>query len=173
MIWSAWAALRQRLKGLQTRCCGFKYQAHRREASASARCKATSARIPPNCSTAERPRSAHYGAPSWPGSISIPGDKSRAPTSWQARSNMQFISPNKSLRPEYHLRLLDLGGGFPWPFGTSDTPVDISALREKLQRVNAQRRLTADANLWFESGRYLVASSGTLLSTVLDVKVCE
>jgi diaminopimelate decarboxylase len=69
------------------------------------------------------------------------------------------------------LRLLDLGGGFPWPFGTSDNPVDISALREKLQRLNAQRRLTADAELWFESGRYLVASSGTLLSTVLDVKI--
>jgi diaminopimelate decarboxylase len=69
------------------------------------------------------------------------------------------------------LRLLDLGGGFPWPFGTSDNPVDISALREKLQHLNAQRRLTADAKLWFESGRYLVASSGTLLSTVLDVKV--
>ena len=69
------------------------------------------------------------------------------------------------------LRILDLGGGFPWPFGTSDTPVDISDLREKLQRVNALRRLTADAQLWFESGRYLAASCGTLLSTVLDVKV--
>jgi diaminopimelate decarboxylase len=69
------------------------------------------------------------------------------------------------------LRLLDLGGGFPWPFGTTDTPTDISALREKLQNVNAERRLTADAGLWFESGRYLVASCGTLLSTVLDVKI--
>ena len=69
------------------------------------------------------------------------------------------------------LRLLDIGGGFPWPFGTSDTPADISGLREKLQRLNAQRRLTADAQLWFESGRYLAASCGTLLSTVLDVKV--
>ena len=69
------------------------------------------------------------------------------------------------------LRLLDVGGGFPWPFGTSDIPVDISSLREKLQRVNAQRRLTADAQLWFESGRYLAASCGTLLSTVLDVKM--
>jgi diaminopimelate decarboxylase len=69
------------------------------------------------------------------------------------------------------LRVLDLGGGFPWPFGTSEAPVDISALREKLQRVNALRRLTADAELWFESGRYLVASCGTLLATVLDVKV--
>lgn len=71
------------------------------------------------------------------------------------------------------LRLLDLGGGFPWPFGTSDAPVDISTLREKLQSVSAQRRLTADADLWFESGRYLVASCGTLLSTVLDVKVAH
>jgi diaminopimelate decarboxylase len=71
------------------------------------------------------------------------------------------------------LRVLDLGGGFPWPFGTSDAAVDISALREKLQRVNAQRRLTADAELWFESGRYLVASCGTLLSTVLDVKIAN
>jgi diaminopimelate decarboxylase len=71
------------------------------------------------------------------------------------------------------LRILDLGGGFPWPFGTSDAPVDISALREKLQQVNAQRRLTVDAELWFESGRYLIASSGVLLSTVLDVKVAH
>ncbi|MEO8044953.1 MAG: type III PLP-dependent enzyme [Spartobacteria bacterium] len=71
------------------------------------------------------------------------------------------------------LRLLDLGGGFPWPFGTSDAPIDISALPEKLQSVNAQRKLTADADLWFESGRYLVASCGTLLSTVLDVKVAH
>ena len=69
------------------------------------------------------------------------------------------------------LRLLDLGGGFPWPFGTTDVPIDISALPEKLDRVNTQRRLTADAQLWFESGRYLGASCGTLLSTVLDVKV--
>jgi diaminopimelate decarboxylase len=68
------------------------------------------------------------------------------------------------------LRLLDLGGGFPWPFGTTDTPIDISGLLEKLEHLNSERRLTADAQLWFESGRYLAASCGTLLSTVLDVK---
>lgn len=71
------------------------------------------------------------------------------------------------------LRILDLGGGFPWPFGTSEIPIDISDLGVELQRVNAGRKLTADAALWFESGRYLVASSGTLLSTVLDVKVAH
>lgn len=69
------------------------------------------------------------------------------------------------------LRILDLGGGFPWPFGTSDEPIDISTLGEKMQRVITLRSLTADAELWFESGRYLAASCGTLLSTVLDVKV--
>lgn len=71
------------------------------------------------------------------------------------------------------LRILDLGGGFPWPFGTSDAPIDISALREKLQSLSGQRQATADAQLWFESGRYLIASSGVLLSTVLDVKIAH
>lgn len=71
------------------------------------------------------------------------------------------------------LSILDLGGGFPWPFGTSEPPVDISALRPKVQLISAARRLTAAAQLWFESGRYLIASSGTLLATVLDVKVAH
>ncbi len=71
------------------------------------------------------------------------------------------------------LRLLDHGGGFPWPFGTSDVPIDISTLPEKLKSVSAQRKLTAEAELWFESGRYLAASCGTLLSTVLDVKIAH
>jgi diaminopimelate decarboxylase len=71
------------------------------------------------------------------------------------------------------LRMLDLGGGFPWPWATSDVPADLSGLRAELERVDALRRLTAGAELLFESGRYLVASCGTLLATVLDVKVFE
>ena len=71
------------------------------------------------------------------------------------------------------LGVLDLGGGFPWPWATSDVPADLSGLRAELERVNGLRRLTADAELWFESGRYLVSSCGTLLATVLDVKVFE
>jgi len=71
------------------------------------------------------------------------------------------------------LRVLDLGGGFPWPWATSDVPADLSGLRAELERVDTFRRLTADAELWFESGRYLVSSCGTLLTTVLDVKVFE
>jgi len=71
------------------------------------------------------------------------------------------------------LRVLNLGGGFPWPWATSDVPADLSGLRGELERVNGLRRLTADAELWFESGRYLVSSCGNLLATVLDVKVFE
>jgi diaminopimelate decarboxylase len=71
------------------------------------------------------------------------------------------------------LRVLDLGGGFPWPWATSDAPADLSGLGTELQRVDRLRRLTADAELWFESGRYLVSSCGTLLATVLDVKMFE
>jgi diaminopimelate decarboxylase len=71
------------------------------------------------------------------------------------------------------LRVLNLGGGFPWPWATSDVPADLSGLRAELERVNGLRRLTADAELWFESGRYLVSSCGNLLATVLDVKVFE
>ena len=68
------------------------------------------------------------------------------------------------------LRVLDVGGGFPWPWATSDAPADLSFLGSELERVDQLRRLTAGAELWFESGRYLVSSCGTLLATVLDVK---
>src|SRR5438046_7190247 len=34
------------------------------------------------------------------------------------------------------LRVLDLGGGFPRPFGTSAAPADTSGLRENLERAN-------------------------------------
>lgn len=71
------------------------------------------------------------------------------------------------------LRVLDLGGGFPWPWATSDAPADLSSLQAELGRVDGLRRLTANAELWFESGRYLVSSCGTLLATVLDVKMFE
>ena len=71
------------------------------------------------------------------------------------------------------LRVLDLGGGFPWPWATSDAPADLSGLKAELERVDGLRRRTADAELWFESGRYLVSSCGTLLATVLDVKMFE
>lgn len=66
-------------------------------------------------------------------------------------------------------RVLDLGGGFPWPFGTPGPAPDLRGLRGAMER--AAEAAPPRAELWFESGRFLAASSGTLLSTVVDVKV--
>ncbi|WP_406631874.1 alanine racemase [Amycolatopsis sp. WGS_07] len=71
------------------------------------------------------------------------------------------------------LRILDLGGGFGAPFARAGATADLTALRAPLTAL-----LDADAPGWrdgtpevmFESGRYLVGTSGTLLCTVLDVK---
>lgn len=70
------------------------------------------------------------------------------------------------LKPE----ILDLGGGFPWPYGRDEEGPGLAGLREQLVEVLAERRLSAGASVWFESGRFLSASSGTLLTRVLDVK---
>lgn len=67
-------------------------------------------------------------------------------------------------------RVLDLGGGFPWPFAVLDEAQDMDGLRPRLAALAAAREQTGDAELWFESGRYLAASAGTLVATVLDVK---
>lgn len=67
-------------------------------------------------------------------------------------------------------QVLDLGGGFPWPFATHGVGVELAPLREPLARWAAERRRTASCELWFESGRRLCGSSGTLWATVLDVK---
>jgi diaminopimelate decarboxylase len=74
------------------------------------------------------------------------------------------------LVPLVPLRFLDLGGGFPWPFATTDPPPDLLPLAFSLAGFEAARDLAGGAELWFESGRYLAASCGTLVARVLDVK---
>jgi amino acid adenylation domain-containing protein len=80
------------------------------------------------------------------------------------------VSERLSERFGRSFQVLDLGGGFPWPYATHDPAPDLGGLAEPLARLAAGRRRTAGAGLWFESGRYLCASSGTLLATVMDVK---
>lgn len=71
------------------------------------------------------------------------------------------------------LRTLDLGGGFGAPFAKSGPTADFSALRPRLTAL-----FDAELPGWregapqvaFESGRYLVGTAGTLLTSVLDVK---
>ncbi|EWC64303.1 Diaminopimelate decarboxylase [Actinokineospora spheciospongiae] len=68
---------------------------------------------------------------------------------------------------------LDLGGGFSTPYaGEGDRPV-YTTLREPLERELDARFpawRTPGFELVFESGRYLVGDSGTLVCTVTDVK---
>ncbi len=65
-------------------------------------------------------------------------------------------------------RIVDVGGGFSWPFATAGPPPCLAPLRQPLAELFDGATAT---EVWFESGRYLCASSGTLLATVLDVKV--
>lgn len=68
------------------------------------------------------------------------------------------------------LQIIDVGGGFPWPYAVSGKGPDLSSLRQSLSKLATQSGLTSSTQLWFESGRYLVAPSGTLLATVLAKK---
>ena len=70
----------------------------------------------------------------------------------------------------FSFRIVNLGGGFPWPYATTGTGPNLIDLQSALPELSSQRRLTSSAELWFESGRYLSASSGTLMTRVLDVK---
>ncbi|HEU5269469.1 MAG TPA: type III PLP-dependent enzyme [Jatrophihabitans sp.] len=67
------------------------------------------------------------------------------------------------------LRILDLGGGFPWPYAMPGTGPDLAPLTAGLAELVAplQRQGT---ETWFEAGRSLVAPAGRLLTTVMDVK---
>jgi len=67
-------------------------------------------------------------------------------------------------------RVANVGGGFPWPYATADAGPDLSGLRTALAEVVSQSKVARQAELWFESGRYLSASAGTLVATVLDIK---
>lgn len=70
----------------------------------------------------------------------------------------------------YSFRILNVGGGFPWPYATQGQGLDPEELTKGLKDLSRQRRRNRAAQLWFESGRYLTASSGSLLASVMDVK---
>ncbi|KUL25803.1 type III PLP-dependent enzyme domain-containing protein [Actinoplanes awajinensis] len=71
------------------------------------------------------------------------------------------------------LPVLDLGGGFGAPYARRGPLPTFATLRQRLEelfdrRVPAWR--TGEQRIVFESGRYLTATCGTLLTRVLDVK---
>ncbi|WIG95677.1 hypothetical protein [Myxococcus sp. SDU36] len=71
---------------------------------------------------------------------------------------------------EMPFQVVDVGGGFPWPFATPGVGLEAAALQGPLALLAARRQRTASSALWFESGRWLCASSGALWTTVVDVK---
>jgi diaminopimelate decarboxylase len=70
-------------------------------------------------------------------------------------------------RADVEPRVIDLGGGFPWPYATDGERPDLAPLRPALA---ALLGAAGGVRYWFESGRFVCASSGTLVATVVDVK---
>lgn len=71
---------------------------------------------------------------------------------------------------DIEVETVNAGGGFPWPYANDSAPSNLAGLHTALSEVWDASPLKASAKLAFESGRYLCASAGTLLTTVLDVK---
>ena len=67
-------------------------------------------------------------------------------------------------------RIVDLGGGFPWPYATSGRGCDFAGLRAGLDLLLADWTAAHAPQIWFETGRRLTAAAGTLLTTVVDLK---
>ncbi|WP_305788035.1 type III PLP-dependent enzyme [Symbioplanes lichenis] len=95
----------------------------------------------------------------------MPGTPALAAAFEQAAETVHRITAEAGVRP----RIVDLGGGFPWPYaapgegpGLADLPPAIEKTVDRLARCGAEA--------WFESGRGLVAAAGRLLTTVMDVK---
>ncbi len=69
----------------------------------------------------------------------------------------------------FPLRVINFGGGFAWPYAHSGSGSGLQALRAGLELLSGASDLQ-NVEWWFESGRYLVASSGTLLTRVMELK---
>jgi diaminopimelate decarboxylase len=71
------------------------------------------------------------------------------------------------------MSVLDLGGGFGAPYGTPGPLPSYGRLRDGLHAILREvwpRWPEHGPELWFESGRYLVGTAGTLAATVVEVK---
>lgn len=65
-------------------------------------------------------------------------------------------------------RIVDLGGGFPWPYAVRGRGCALDGLCERLDRMLSGWAHGPD--VVFETGRRVVASAGHLLTTVVDLK---
>jgi diaminopimelate decarboxylase len=76
----------------------------------------------------------------------------------------------KRERPDFELEVLDIGGGTPVSYGTP-VPEPEEFARPIVERLNQLcDRLGSEFRLIVESGRYIVAEAGLLVSRVVNVK---
>lgn len=71
------------------------------------------------------------------------------------------------------LEILNLGGGFPWPYAVDGHGPDLSPLRAALAELRSRDGAASTATWWFESGRHCTASCGHLVTRVMDRKVSK
>ncbi|ORT57389.1 hypothetical protein [Streptomyces sp. CB03238] len=83
-----------------------------------------------------------------------------------AKSTMELVAREAGIP----LGVVDLGGGFPWPYATPGAGAVLTGLREELDKLLSTWPTGPAPQMYFESGRRLVASAGHLLTRVLDVK---
>ncbi|MEK5163573.1 decarboxylase [Paenibacillus sp. FSL R5-0527] len=71
------------------------------------------------------------------------------------------------------LKFVDLGGGFGYPYAVEGSPSNFGGLKVRLESALDDLMpgwRSEEPSIAFESGRYLAAASGTLVSTVMDIK---
>lgn len=70
------------------------------------------------------------------------------------------------------LRYLNLGGGFGIPYSDRDTPLDLAAIGDNLERLmaDAVRPALPQARVVIELGRYVVGECGVYVTRVVDRK---
>ena len=72
----------------------------------------------------------------------------------------------------WKLSLVDFGGGFGVPYSKTDQPLDWDTLHQKIKELVNRQDFIGKENprLIVESGRFLVAQSGSFVTQVVDVK---
>jgi diaminopimelate decarboxylase len=76
-------------------------------------------------------------------------------------------------RTGFNAQLVDIGGGFGAPYAAPGSPPGYPHLRDTLTRYLDEGLpgwRSAEPMVMVESGRYLAAAAGTLLTTVMDIK---
>jgi diaminopimelate decarboxylase len=90
--------------------------------------------------------------------------------------NCIIISKKIARKLNISLEILDLGGGFSHPFARKGEGLDLSGVKDELEDFLDQELMgwrKGKPKIGFESGRYLVASSGKLITQVEDIKLSK